>query len=177
MTHSLDNTTSSKDALDTVLSNSLAARTKRLVARIIDVIMLVFVFIVGYYFSNITGLNNVSNDGLFSYKMFRYCLVMQAIYFIINYKFLLNGQTIGKKIMRIRVVTLSNTIPSISSIYLVRYLLVGLIFSAVSFLNFRYFNMNVLNFAFVIDLIFVFSRSRRCLHDYLAGTKVINIIN
>lgn len=98
MTHSLDNTTSSKDVLDTVLLISPAARAKRLVASIIDVIMLMFVFIVGYYFSNITGLNDVSSDGPFSYKMFRYCLVMQIIYFVINYKFLRNDQTIGKKI-------------------------------------------------------------------------------
>ena len=173
-----------KDCIETGINASnnmdsleLASRTKRLIASIIDVIILIIIFKVGYHYSNVTGLKNIPTTNPFSFEMLRYCCIMQMIFFFINLKFLFHGQTIGKKIMHIRVVTMSNDTPSITRLFVVRYLSIGVIFSLISFINLRYLHISILDYVFFADPIFIFGHSKRCIHDYLARTKVINAIN
>lgn len=73
------------------------------------------------------------------------------------------GQTIGKNIMSIRIENLDGTKASLVTIYFKRMLpmqLIGLVPSV---------GQLVTGF---INPIFIFGKQRRCLHDYIAKTKV-----
>jgi uncharacterized RDD family membrane protein YckC len=90
--------------------------------------------------------------------------LFELIFILVNWKLLYNnGQTIGKKYMGIKIVSLDNSLPPFTKSYGARYLapaLIGLIPIIGSI------------FAFA-DILFIFTDKRRCLHDRIAGTKVI----
>jgi uncharacterized RDD family membrane protein YckC len=74
-----------------------------------------------------------------------------------------SGQTIGKKLLGIRIADMDNNIPPFAKIIGLRYLpiqaagvipIVGIFYP-------------------LIDVLFIFSESRRCIHDLIAGTKVV----
>ena len=70
-----------------------------------------------------------------------------------------SGQTIGKKLLMIRIVTTSGKLPGFLQAVVLRNWLRAVI--------------SVLPFFGLIDVLFIFSDSRRCLHDYLANTRVV----
>ena len=74
-----------------------------------------------------------------------------------------NGQTVGKYLAGIRIVDLNGNVPDFTKLILLRYLpisLVGLIPGVGSVMS-------------LIDVLFIFRSDRQCVHDLLAGTKVI----
>ncbi len=74
-----------------------------------------------------------------------------------------DGQTIGKKALGIKIVDLDNQVAPLQRVLLLRYLplyAVGLIPILGQFLP-------------LIDVLFIFGEDRRCVHDMIAGTKVI----
>ncbi len=74
------------------------------------------------------------------------------------------GQTIGKKLLEIRIVCFDNEAnPGFVKAFLLRNFVNGLI-CAVPFLGVAYK---------LVDICFIFRDDRRCLHDLLAGTKVV----
>lgn len=73
-----------------------------------------------------------------------------------------SGQTIGKKLLMIRIVSTNGKLPGFLQAVVLRNWL-RIVFSFVPFFG-------------LVDLLFIFSDSRRCLHDYLAGTRVVSII-
>lgn len=74
------------------------------------------------------------------------------------------GQTIGKKLLEIRIVCFDNEAnPGFVKAFLLRDFVNGLI-CAVPFLGLVYK---------LVDICFIFRDDRRCLHDLLAGTKVV----
>lgn len=87
-----------------------------------------------------------------------------GIFLLINGKFLTaNGQTVGKKLMGIKIVSLSGGILPLKDIVLRRYAppvlisiipIVGSIFC-------------------LADVLCIFRGDRRCLHDLIAGTRVV----
>jgi uncharacterized RDD family membrane protein YckC len=90
-----------------------------------------------------------------------------AVFFIINTKLLINsGQTIGKKINNIKIVRLDGTKPDFYQLLLKRYL---------PFFGFPYIPIigGIVSF---IDIWFIFGKQSQCLHDMIAGTKVVNSI-
>lgn len=76
-----------------------------------------------------------------------------------------DGQTVGKKIMGIRITGLDDTIPPLSKILIARYLPI----SALTLIP------AAGNFLPMIDALFVFRSDRRCIHDLIAGTKVVQV--
>lgn len=76
------------------------------------------------------------------------------------------GQTIGKLILRMRIVSFeTNEQLPFWKVYGLRYLplqLLGLFGVIGSLVN-------------LINVLFIFGREKRCLHDYVANTKVVNI--
>lgn len=71
------------------------------------------------------------------------------------------GQTLGKKAMNIRIVNYSDgQIPSAGRLILMRYLVN-------SFLG------RIIPLYALLDVLLIFGAERRCIHDYLAGTKVV----
>ena len=76
----------------------------------------------------------------------------------------LSGQTIGKKIVGIRIVRLDGSLPGFVYGFLMRSI-VGYLPAAIPFLGLIYI---------LVDWCFVFRQDRRCIHDLIAGTRVIN---
>ena len=76
-----------------------------------------------------------------------------------------NGQTIGKKIMRIRITGLDDTVLPLSKILIARYLPI----SAITLIP------AAGNFLPMVDALFIFRSDRRCIHDMIAGTKVVQV--
>ena len=71
------------------------------------------------------------------------------------------GQTLGKRTMNIRIVNYSDgQIPSAGR-------LLGMRYFVNSFLG------NLIPFYAFIDMLLIFGSEQRCIHDYLAGTKVV----
>lgn len=141
----------------------LASRWARLGAAIIDTIIMLIIVMPLMYFTG--GFEGVM-DG--RQPSFIYSLVMGlvgiVIFFVINYRFLVaNGQTIGKKVLEIKIVDLEGNVPPFQPQMLKRYAIyflpgqvpmVGQVFS-------------------IINILFIFSKDKRCLHDLFAKTKVV----
>ncbi len=81
-----------------------------------------------------------------------------------------NGQTIGKKVLGIRMITSSGDIPSLWRVFFLRWLPFALAATAVE-LVFRRRGLG--NVIYLVDALLIFQPTRRCLHDLLADTHVI----
>ena len=92
--------------------------------------------------------------------------ILGIVFFVlVNGKFLLeSGQTIGKKVLKIKIVDLNDELPS--KVHLLkRY---GL-----------YFGLGQIpvigQWLSIINILFVFGKEKRCLHDYVGKTRVIKV--
>jgi len=86
-----------------------------------------------------------------------------AAFLLINVKFLLSdGQTVGKKLVSTRIVTINNQ--KASGMTLLKrygfYWVVALIPIIGGLLS-------------IVNVLFIFGKTKRCLHDYVGGTKVV----
>ncbi len=83
--------------------------------------------------------------------------------FLHSYFLKKKGQTIGKKIVGIRIVTQDGNTPTLGRLLGARYGIVYLFNS-----------LPVIGSVFaLIDVLFIFRRDRRCIHDLVAGTRVV----
>ncbi len=76
-----------------------------------------------------------------------------------------NGQTIGKMLLGIRIATLDGGVPELWRILALRYAplsIVAMIPTVGMLLT-------------TVDVLFIFRGDRRCLHDMIAGTKVLRV--
>ncbi|MCU0721608.1 MAG: RDD family protein [Pirellula sp.] len=73
----------------------------------------------------------------------------------------IQGQTIGKYLLGIRIVSISGRATGFLQAVLVR----SLICNTLSY---------IIPFYFLINCVLIFSNSKRCLHDYISGTRVVN---
>jgi len=89
-----------------------------------------------------------------------------GLFFILNGYYLVKyGQTIGKRSCKIRIARLDGSIPALRSSFVLRYCLVGLIK-----------NVPVFGPLFgLVDVLWIFRKNRRCLHDLVAGTMVVKV--
>lgn len=144
--------------------SELASRISRLLASFIDGLTIAVVTLPLMYFTG--GFDGVSTG---QQPPFLYSLgigiVGMVVYFAINWNFLSSaGQTIGKKIMGIKVVTLDGELPTMGNHFLKRY--------AVYFLPGQ---VPVAGQIFsIVNILFIFGPQRRCIHDFAAGTKVVS---
>jgi len=76
-----------------------------------------------------------------------------------------NGQSIGKMVMRTKILTMDNRKPSVVAVIGIR-----CVFSSL----FRFIPL-IRIWVMIADYVTIFSENRRCLHDYLAGTKVVDL--
>jgi uncharacterized RDD family membrane protein YckC len=87
-----------------------------------------------------------------------------GVWLAIQIAFLRSGQTLGKRLVGIRMVDHQTGEPaSLGQLVVMRYLpvqLVGLVPVVGSFLP-------------IIDVLFIFGADQRCIHDHIAGTKVV----
>jgi uncharacterized RDD family membrane protein YckC len=136
-----------------------STKSDRLVAAIIDGALGLATLIPVFYYVGFDAFKEPSIyliGTLFIYGVFTTLLLH-------GYLLYYYGQTIGKNYMSIRVENLDGSKASLITIYFKRMLpmqLIGLIPSFGQFIS------------GIVNPLFIFGKERRCLHDYLAKTKV-----
>jgi uncharacterized RDD family membrane protein YckC len=148
-------------------NNDLASRGSRLVAVIIDGIIAVPILIV---IAKVTGFWDriiprlASGTQLTFEEITIIFCVGQCLFLILNGYFLSkDGQTIGKRIIGIKIVSIQRENVGLMKIYFLRYLITSII-SQIPVIR-SFFNL--------INILFIFGKERRCLHDRIAGTVVV----
>lgn len=142
----------------------LASRLKRLVAVIIDglvqaAVVIPIMWVTGAWSQAMTGQGAL--DIGFAITWF---LVGEAIFLLLQGWLLFSRQqTIGKMLMDIRIVGIQDTRVPAGQLYGVRYLLFHLLSQ-----------VPLLNLVVLVDVLMIFRRDRRCLHDLMAGTQVVD---
>lgn len=145
-------------------STGLASRWSRLGASFIDAILMSFITLPTMYFTGgFEGITTGKQPSLI------YGLAMGLlgiiVFALINGVFLArSGQTLGKIALKIKVVDLNGEIPKINPHFLKRYamyFLLGQIPVIGQLLS-------------TINILFIFSKEKQCLHDRFASTRVVN---
>jgi len=148
------------------LNGDLASISDRLAAALIDFLIvgipgiLILIFI--YQFVNLA--QAIGKFGL--YFTLIQIGVFQSLFLLINGQLLYkNGQTMGKKFMNLKIVEINNKPLEIQASYGLRYLVPSLL-------------PLIPVFGYVlslVDFLLIFAKDRRCIHDHLAGTKVVKV--
>ena len=160
----MENTVSGTDEANVGGTNNTisASRWSRFWASLIDALTIIPITIPLMYFTG--GFEDIS-EGI--EPSLAYTLIMSfistVIFLIMHGKFIIrDGQTIGKKLQKIKIVTIDGhhaEIPALIKRYGF-YWFVPLVPVIGQLLN-------------IANILFIFSKSKRCLHDYVGGTKVI----
>lgn len=142
----------------------LASRAHRLAAALLDdlIALLVVLPLMGYY--DVFGIMERTNTIPIGIIVNMNIIAFAAFVCIHGYWLYNFGQTLGKKAMGIAISTMDYQVPAFNKIIALRYLP----FRAAGVIP----GVNVLP---IIDVLFIFRKDRRCLHDFLAGTQVIDI--
>lgn len=139
----------------------LATRIQRLLASIID----------GFILIALTAplLYSMLTFSTTRIEIFFIDLLGYIIFMLINYSFLVNdGQTIGKKILKIKIVNLEGEVPSkkfLAIRYSVFFISNGLPFNGIA--------KTIMALLSLVNVLFIFRKDKRCLHDHIAKTIVI----
>jgi len=150
-------------AVDTQ-SSYLASRWRRLFASLLDTLTIVVVTLPAMYFTG--GFDQIiaGVEPSIAYNLSIGALGL-LVFIIINAKFLIKeGQTLGKKVLGIKIVDIEGNLPTMKAHLLKRY--------ATYFLPGQVPIAGQL-FSFV-NILFIFGKQKRCIHDHIAGTRVIN---
>lgn len=140
----------------------LAGRGQRLAATMIDGLIGLFIGVPVYFFFLAKYVGTESGLPLMYILV---SVVFGLAFFLLVHGYFLkeNGQTVGKKVVGIRIADLYNDVPSLQTLILMRYLpiwivtMIPLIGGMVS----------------LVDVLFIFKDDRRCIHDIIAGTRVV----
>jgi len=148
-----------------------ASIVARLIANILDNVLLATALVFGVFFvlwmaklglvvNPIDKLRNKEEIGLASLLPM---VLIPALLVICQWILLsISGQTIGKKLLMIRIVSESGKLPGFIQAVLLR--------------NWLRVALSFIPFFGLIDLLFIFSASRKCLHDHIAGTRVVTLV-
>jgi len=143
---------------------NLASRWKRLGGSLIDAIIeLVILFPVMIA----TGIweKSLRVEGLTLSQQAVYFAISLAVFLALNgYLLHAKGQTIGKTVVKTKIVDLNGNLLPFGKLIVLRYLIPWLI-AAIPIVG---------GLFVVVNMLFIFGAERRCVHDYIAGTRVIN---
>ena len=144
--------------------SELASRWSRAWASLIDALTIIPITIPLMYFSG--GFDGIL-DGVqpaLSYTL-SIALIGTVIFLVIHGKIMVrDGQTWGKKAQNIKIVTMEGEHASLT-VLAKRYGFYWCI-PQIPFVG-QLINM--------VNILFIFTKSKRCLHDHVAGTKVVNV--
>lgn len=143
----------------------LASRWARLGAAIVDIVILMVIMIpVLSLTGGLSFPSNTNSPGTTNIYDIGMALLGNVIYIMINYNLLTShGQTIGKKLLNIRIVALDGRHADLKEHLIPRFafdLLLPMIPSVGELLA-------------LIDVLFIFRADKRCLHDLFGKTKVV----
>ena len=115
-------------------------------------------------------------------------IAFTVICFIVNYSFLRNGQTIGKRLLHIQVADVQGKVASIWRMFFLREIIFVQIIHFMQLLIVYFFHSYYvlddntisllwrwLGLIFLINVLFIYRRDRRCIHDFFARTIVIQL--
>jgi uncharacterized RDD family membrane protein YckC len=160
------------DVRDAAADAAPASRLSRLIARIVDVSVvagpLFIVAVMGYqrYASALRS----GGDTRAAISSFSTVLIVAVVLWVLAlgiYNWVLlyrNGQTIGKRMMGVRIVRTDGSRASLKRIVFLRGVLPGLM-GIIPFVG---------RFAGLIDALFIFRSDKRCIHDLFADTIVVD---
>jgi len=139
----------------------LATLNQRLIAALVDGVPLAAIF-----FLTQSGLPDENGQGGSDLKVAIGLVLMVALAGCNLYLLATRGQTIGKKLQRIRIVALEGDHhPGLFRVFWLRSFINGLIGSIPLFGPIPVYSL--------IDVLCIFGKERRCIHDYLAQTRVV----
>jgi uncharacterized RDD family membrane protein YckC len=163
--------------IDSIARDNTAAYHKRFLAVAIDVFLLLFgmMFMMRYLglepantadmqaaYLDLSAKINALSDG----NKVLLAFAPQLIFFVLHGASLYQrGQTIGKRLMGIAIVTLDNQKPAFFPLIAQRYMsqwLLGMVPLVGPLLR-------------LVDVLLIFRADKRCLHDHFAKTKVIDL--
>jgi uncharacterized RDD family membrane protein YckC len=142
----------------------LAERGARLGAKILDFVILIVCAIPGIVVLTISG----RNDAIAAIGVILLGLAILGLAAIQLYLISTRGQSIGKRIVGVRIVTVAgNQNPGFVKAGLLRTVVPGFI-GGIPYLGFLFS---------ITDACFIFRDDRRCIHDLMAETKVIKVLS
>lgn len=150
-----------------------ATRASRLGAKLLDGLIFSIPFIPSYLTAFRVMLHTRPNPynyfafwaamasaGVFFYLALLIDLMLIVVMTVLIYR---NGQTIGKRLMGIKIARPDGSRATLARIFWLRYLL-NTVISVVPFFGGLYA---------LVDILMIFGQQRRCCHDYIADTIVI----
>ncbi len=143
-------------------NQTLASRGTRFVAVLLDGLLSLPAAIplwIGMYMNASATQSGGTAPGSASILMGLGSLVLLVFFVFQIYLLATKGQTIGKKWMKIRIVKLDGSNPGFVGAVLMRAFVNGL--------------LGIVPFYGLVDILFIFNDDRRCLHDKIAGTRVV----
>lgn len=142
----------------------LASRGSRFAASMIDSIASMIVVAPLWWWSGWFETLLRSGGNIPLGEHFKWSAIGFAIWFFLQIAFLRNGQTIGKKMLGIRMVDYETGKPvSVGRLVGSRYLPIQVVASIPS----------IGPLLSLVDALFIFGSEQRCVHDLLGGTKVV----
>ncbi len=158
-------TTPSEEA-GTPSGPDLAGRGRRLGAYLIDLIIAGIVLVILAVLNIGISFEDVARDPMTQQMSTAGGIAYLVIFMVINgYLLVTKGQTLGKLVLGIRIVDAgSNGAATAVKILGLRYVLVMLV-GAIPIIG---------GLLGIIDFLFIFREDRRCVHDLIAGTKVVS---
>jgi len=152
-----------EQALENTTQKALATRWSRLWAALIDAVLAMAITVPLMIYFNVWEL--AAQGEVPIEVLIKPAVISWGLFFVMHGYLLKNyGQTIGKKILGISIVTLDGSKPDFWPLIIKRYLPLAL----VSYVPLVGRHMPI------IDALFIFRRDKRCLHDLIAGTMVVN---
>jgi len=142
----------------------LASRGKRLLAAIIDTLISIAVTLPVMYFTGGWSALMAGQQTPYLYTI-KVGLFGIVVFIIIHGKLLQKyGQTVGKRMVGIRIADLDGNLPTIKRHILPRY----------AFTTILAYIPAVGSFLSLIDCLFIFSKRKQCVHDHVAKTIVVH---
>lgn len=145
--------------------DNTASLGKRFQAMVIDVVIMMCCI---FPYASSMGLMEIAEQqGTIPPELALKLVVFQLIMFFVLHGFFLQqyGQTIGKRIMGIAIVTMDNQKPALLNLIVQRYIsqwLMGMVPVIGILLR-------------LADVLFIYRADKRCIHDHLAKTKVVDL--
>lgn len=137
-----------------------------IVAAIMAAVMMPGVFS-GHFDPRTAG---VATFGLFFLVVFVGVIAWTVWSIVLVYRY---GQTVGKKAMGIRVVRMDGSRVSFARFFFLRGLAIGVASWIVSMVGLAMHQHWLGNLVTLVDVLLIFGAAHRCLHDYIADTRVV----
>jgi uncharacterized RDD family membrane protein YckC len=163
----------------------LATRASRLAAKLLDTFFLIAIIFIGLVIASISGkmsfadlyiwilewilekqtgeISSSVNYNPGGFQIFLIILSFIAVIMIQGKLLIRDGQTIGKKIIGIKIIN-AYTLGKVKwfNIIFIRWIFFGIL-SVLPYVG---------NITLFMDVVFIFSKNRKCIHDMLSGTVV-----